>query len=208
MDIRKNTIQWIATAIAVAFVVFSCKSSIAEAEKINIKETPVQVVRNMNIVQTTNSGIEMRTEAPVMERYEADTLTTQLFSEGFSLYGYSEDGLLETEIVADRAKHLKYKDGREVWSAFGNVVVSNLIKRETMETDTLYWDAKNEKIYTDCYVRLISPDGMLQGYGMESDQRARNSIIYNQFNSYGILVRDSTEVVIDTVNFIGPLQKK
>ena len=47
----------------------------------------------------------------------------------------------------------------------------------------------------------------MQGYGMESDQRARNSIIFNPFNSYGFVVQDSTEVVIDSVNFIGPMQK-
>jgi hypothetical protein len=48
----------------------------------------------------------------------------------------------------------------------------------------------------------------MQGYGMESDQRARNNIIFNPFNSYGIVVEDSTRVVIDSINFIGPLPKK
>jgi hypothetical protein len=47
----------------------------------------------------------------------------------------------------------------------------------------------------------------MQGYGMESDQRARDHTIFNPFNSYGIVVQDTTEVVIDTVNFIGPLLK-
>ena len=103
---------------------------------------------------------------------------------------------------------MTYKDGRESWQAFGNVVVRNLIKQEVMETDTLYWDQKNEKIFTDCYVRMYSPDGFMQGYGMESDQRARNSIILKPFNSYGIIVQDSTAVLTDSVNFIGPLLKK
>ena len=53
-----------------------------------------------------------------------------------------------------------------------------------------------------------SPDGYMQGYGMESDQRARNSIILRPFDSYGVIVQDSTEVRIDSVNFIGPLIKK
>ena len=59
---------------------------------------------------------------------------------------YTEEGLLETHIKSDKAKHLKYKDGRESWEAFGNVVIKNLIKNEVMETDTLYWDQKNEKM--------------------------------------------------------------
>ena len=197
----------IATASAVAFMVYSCKGKLGEADSLNINEVPVQTVDDMFIVQTENGKIQMRAEAPLMERYERDTLSYELFPDGFFVYGYTEEEKLETEIIADKARHLKYKDGRESWEAFGNVVVKNLIKQEVMETDTLYWDQKNEKIYTHCYVRMYSPDGFMQGYGMESDQRARNSIIFNPFNSYGILEQDE-DILIDSVNFIGPVQKK
>ena len=201
-------LKMIATAAAVAFVVYSCKGKLGEAESLDLKETPVQVVDDMFIVQSENGMMKMRAEAPRMEKYErGDTLDFELFPEGFFVYGFDEDGKLETEIVADNARHLKYDDGRESWEAFGNVVVKNLINQEVMETDTLYWDQENEKIYTHCYVRMYSPDGFMQGYGMESDQRARNSIIFNPFNSYGIVVQDSTAVKIDSVNFIGPLLK-
>ena len=197
----------IATALAVAFVVFSCKSDLKQAEDININEAPTQKVRDMFIVQTKNGIIQMRAEAPLMERYERDTLSFELFPEGFFVYGYTDDEKLETEIIADDAIHLTYKDGRESWEAYGNVIIKNLIKQEVMETDTLYWDQKNEKIYTHCYVKMYSPSGFMQGYGMESDQRARNNIIFNPFNSYGIVEEDSTKVVIDSVNFIGPFLK-
>ena len=198
-----------ATAAAVAFVVISCKGKLGEAAAIDLSETPVQTVTDMFIVQTENSGLQMRAEAPLMEKYErGDTLSYELFPEGFNVFGYTDDGLLETKITSDNARHLKYKDGRETWEAFGNVVVQNLIKQETMETDTLYWDQKEEKIYTHCYVKMYSPQGFMQGYGMESDQRARDSKLFNPFNSYGIVAQDTTEVVIDTVNFIGPLLKK
>ena len=198
----------IATASAVAFVVYSCKGKLAEAEAVNLGETPVQSVEGMFIVQSENSLMQLRGEAPLMERYENDTISYELFPKGISIFGYTNEGLLETEITADNAKHLYYKDGRETWEAFGNVVIKNLINQETMETDTLYWDQKNERIYTHCYVRMYSPDGFAQGYGMESDQRARDTELYNPFNNYAIMSQDSTKVVIDSVNFIGPLLKK
>lgn len=200
--------KMIATAAAVAFVVYSCKGKLGEAEAINLGETPVQKVDDMFIVQTENSIIQLRAEAPLMERYENDSLSYELFPKGISVFGYTEEGLLETEILADNARHLKYKDGRETWEAFGNVIVKNLMNQETMETDTLYWDQKNERIYTHCYVRMYSPDGFAQGYGMESDQRARDTELFNPFNNYAIMSQDSTKVVIDSVNFIGPLLKK
>jgi hypothetical protein len=48
----------------------------------------------------------------------------------------------------------------------------------------------------------------MQGYGMESDELARNAIILKPFDSYSVIQQDSTEVLyIDTVNFVGPLLK-
>lgn len=197
-----------ATAFAVAFVVFSCKGKLDVAGKLDLHSRPVQTVDNMFVVQTKNGILEMRMEAELMERYDVDSLSYELFPNGFALFGYNEEGLLETEITSENARHVKFDDGRENWEAFGNVVIKNILKNEVMETDTLYWDRKNERIYTDCYVRMYSPDGFIQGYGMESDQRARNTSIFNTFNNYAIVVKDSTQVIIDSANFIGPMIKK
>ena len=200
--------KMMATATAVAFVVYSCKGKLGEAEQLDLEDTPTQVVNDMFVVQTENGNMKMRAEAPRMEKYsKGDTLDYELFPEGFFVYGYDEQGRLETEIVADNARHMKYDDKRETWEAFGNVVVKNLINQEVVETDTLYWDQENEKIYTHCYVRMYSPDGFMQGYGMESDQRARSTILHNNFNNYAIVVKDSTQVLIDSDNFIGRFQK-
>ncbi len=48
----------------------------------------------------------------------------------------------------------------------------------------------------------------MQGYGMRSDEMARNAIILKPFDSYGLMKEDSTLVRIDSANFIGPLLKK
>ena len=201
--------KMIATASAVAFIVYSCKGKIQQSDDIDLSATPVQIVRDMFVVQSENSLLQLRMEADLMERYENDSVSYELFPEGFAVYGYNEEGLLETEITSDNARHEKFeKNGLETWAAFGNVVVKNVINRERMETDTLYWDRKNEMIYTDCYVRMYSPKGFMQGYGMESDQRARNSTIFNPFDSFGYVRQDSTKVAVDSANFIGPFPKK
>jgi len=198
-----------ATAAAVAIVVFSCKSKLSEAERLDLRFTPIQTVDSMYILQTRDGHVEMRVEAPVMERYETDTMSYELFPQGLNVYGYTEQGELQSEIHSENASHEKYKTGgEEIWKAFGNVVIRNVMKQETMETDTIYWDRKAGEIYTDCYVRMYSPDGFLQGYGMRSDEKVTNSVIMRPFNSYGVVVQDSTQVRIDTANFIGPLLKK
>lgn len=198
-----------ATAIAVAFVVFSCSGKLQEAEDINLSETPMQTVEDMFAVQTKNGVIVMRMEADRMQRFENDSVSTELFPDGFSVYGYTDEGLLETILLSDQARHKTFKNnGGEEWEAYGNVSVQNIIKQETMETDTIYWDRRVNQIYTDCYIKMYSPDGFMQGYGMRSDDRARNAVIMKPFNSYSVVVQDTTAVVVDSVNFIGPFLKK
>lgn len=194
--------------VAVAVVVLSCNQQLRTADYKNLAEVPVQVVNDMYVIQTDKGNMQLRTQAAVMERYENDTTAYELFPSGFVALFYDEKGHLETKISADQARHDKPKRGDETWMACHNVVIRNLIKNETMETDTLYWDRENERMYTDCYVQLYSPSGFMQGYGMESDQRARKSVILKPFNSYGIIQSDTTAVSVDSVNFIGPFRKK
>ena len=66
--------KMMATAAAVAFVVYSCKGKLGEAESLDLKETPVQIVDDMFIVQSENGMMKMRAEAPRMEKYERGKL--------------------------------------------------------------------------------------------------------------------------------------
>ena len=196
-----------ATALAVAFVVYSCKGNLSEAEKLDLSVTPLQVVDSMFFVQTENGKLRMRVEAPVMEVYDHDSLSYELFPKGISVYGYTEEGSLETTIKSQKARHDTRKDKEDKWSAFGAVVIRNIVKNETMETDTIYWDQKKKEIWTDCYVKMYSPAGYMQGFGMRSDDMARNAMIQRPFNSYGVVEQDTTKIVLDSINFIGPFPR-
>ncbi len=201
-------LKTMATAGAVAFVVYSCKTNLEEAEKLNLDVIPLQTVDGMFYVQTENGRLKMRVESPRMEVYENDTTSYELFPDGISIYAYGENEVLETTINALRARH--DKGDNEVWSAFGNVVIKNIVKDETMETDTLYWDSDKHEIWTDCYIKMYSPSGFMQGYGMRSDEMARNSVLMNPFETE-FYIEDGEEEgqeQVDWVNFIGPLPKK
>ena len=111
--------------------------------------------------------------------------------------------------VQSHTHHPKTPDGaRDKWSAYGDVVIHNIIKQETMKTDTLYWDSKEHEIWTDCYILMYSPSGTMQGYGMRSDEMARNAILMRPFDNEFIITSDSTQVAVDSVNFVGPMLKK
>lgn len=200
----------LAITFVVASIVVSCSGQIGEADKLDLGKTPTQRTFDMFAVQTKNGKVSMRLESDLMEHYDTDTASFDAFPHGLSVYGYTEDGLLESVIVADDARHIvpKQRDRDEIWEAFGNVIMHNVIEQQTMETDTVYWDQAKREIYTDCYVKIYSRQGFLQGFGMRSDDHVRNSILYKPFDGYGVVVQDSTAVIIDSVNFIGPFPKK
>ena len=186
-------------ALAVTTVVISCKGEQQEDSQ-DLSGVPMQTIVNMNAVQTKNGVLQMKMESHLMERYDNDSLSCELFPDGFKVYAYNELGELETQIVSDVAKHTttKDKDNKvETWEAFGNVVITNIKKNERLQTDTLYWDREKGSIYTHSLVKMYSPQGFMQGYGMESDEMARNAHILRPFDSYGIIRKDTVQTEKD-----------
>ena len=205
---RVHNFLMVAATFVVATIILSCKESLPATDSVNPAAFPSQIIENMSVQQTDGGIVVMRVEAPVMERFTDEKEPYDNFPKGINVKAFTKEGLLETEIRANFAKHTNAST-EEIWEAHGNVVVNNYIKGEKMVTDTLFWDRVNKKIFTRCWVKLTTPDLFMQGYGMESDDRASNAIILRPFDSYAIVSRDSTEVTyIDTINFIGPLFTK
>jgi len=201
-----------AVAFAAAILLSSCLlPACKEPEPVvfDFEQVPVQVVHDMQILQSGRGETKMRMTAPLMQRFsfykDSVQQSYELYTEGFHVDAYAENGLLETTITSQQARHIT-TPGKESWSAFGDVVVINHIKGERMETDTIYWNKEEQRIYTDCYVRLTSDSGLMQGFGMTSDERARNSVILRPFDWYAV-ERDSTYQYIDTLNAMGPKKK-
>ncbi|MCF0167256.1 MAG: LPS export ABC transporter periplasmic protein LptC [Bacteroidales bacterium] len=188
----------------------SCSGKEVESNPINYEEVPMQTVEKMRAIQYDMDVISMEMRSARMERYafvkDSTEQSYELYLDGFEVFLYTDDGLLETQITSEGARHTTTK-GAEEWCAYGNVNIVNHIKGERIQTDTLYWNKDEHKIHTNCYVIATSPQGRMQGYGMESDEKARNSIINRPFDSFGVVTEDSTKFFLDTVNFVGPVQR-
>ena len=174
-----------------AFVFVSCKEAIEKTDALSVLDSlSTQTVRNMHFIETKYGKVYLRLEAPLMENYSLLPEPYEIFPNGLKVKGYTTEGELETEITANMAIHRTQSD-QERWEAYGNVVVINHIKEERLLTDTLYWDRAHERIYTNAFVKMFSPQGLMQGFGMESDERATNVTILRPFDSYGVIVRDT-----------------
>ena len=107
-------------------------------------------------------------------RYRLKAKEWQIYVEKF-------DTLFQTEasIKADTAY---YYDKKGLWELIGNVEVESL-QGEHFETSQLFWDQKQEKVYSDKFMRIEQEDKIITGIGFESNQDMTQ---YKIFNSQGI----------------------
>lgn len=94
---------------------------------------------------------------------------------------YDSVGSVSTHVSGDSAV-IRENDG--FLTIYGNVVVVSSDGRR-LETDYLNWNSKTDRIYTDAFVRITTPEESVRGWGMEADQQIRR---------YKILHRVSGEV--------------
>jgi LPS export ABC transporter protein LptC len=130
----------------------------------------------------TESGqmkVSFRTPLLLQYNFAAEKHTD--FPEGIEAYRYNDTtGLEEAKITANKAI---YFESKELWEATGKVKVKNA-KGELLETEKLYWDTKNRRLYTDVWVTITNKDMVINGEGLESDEAFDNYEILKISNSY------------------------
>jgi len=63
--------------------------------------------------------------------------------------------------------------------ARGNVVIRNFQKNEQLNTESLLYDRSARKVSTNDFVKITTPDRLILGKGMESDELFDNWVIRN-----------------------------
>jgi LPS export ABC transporter protein LptC len=173
----------VASVLTLATIAFSCKSDIEKVQELSdAQNVPSLRIENLNGRLTEMGRIKVRFTAPRMLQYNFATEKYTDFPDGIELYRYTDSATFESSVIADKAINYEAKN---LWEATGNVKMRNA-KGELLETEKLYWDQKNKRIYTDVWVKITNKDAIINGEGLESDeafdnyeiQRVSNSVIY------------------------------
>ena len=60
---------------------------------------------------------------------------------------------------------------------YRDVRVYDMRTSDTLYTEALYWNQDTHKIYSDVFVRKVSPGLVLEGEGFDSDERMENVVL-------------------------------
>ena len=87
---------------------------------------------------------------------------------GFIVYLYNKNGEEDYTITAEYGKALKDEN---IWVARNNVVIRDLSTNQQLNTEELFWDRENEKIYSEKFTKITDKDGVHIGEnGFEANQ--------------------------------------
>lgn len=202
---KRSHIRWpelLATLITGVILPGACDDRQAQLSAIeDHKQVPTLEIDRLQIDYTENGLRRMNLEAPLLQRFLLAEEPYNVFPEGMHVYFYTAANELENEIIADYAYHREKPE--EYWKATGNVVVKNHLKKQTLYTDTLYWDRAKKNIYTHAPVRIVTPDLSFNGQdGMVADERFEEYKFFNANN--GVLYVDDEPAAQDSVAATSP----
>jgi len=173
-------------ALFVVVTLFSCEGNYNKIHKMNLKDDePLGVVKGMNTKYTDSGKVTINLMAPLMKDYSNYKFPYNEFPEGIVLY-FWEDGEKST-VTSDYA--VKYEKTSLV-DLRGNV---KIITSDSLivNASQIYWDQKNEWVFTDQPYRILFPDGSFNdGEGFNSSQ---DFTTFLSRKNQGIQLIDKTE---------------
>lgn len=158
-----------------AVVLFSCENSLDKVKEFIDTDT-INGVLAYNVVFTrSDSGfVQAQLMAPVMHSTEGDSAILE-FPKGFIAYIYEKDNEPTSKISGRYG--IRY-DSEDLMFARDSVVVENLDTKETLFTETLYWNQKRKKIYTRNSVKITSPDKIIYGDSLNANEDFSQRVIH------------------------------
>ncbi len=154
-----------------------CTNSIEEVERLNQQDTlPDMYAKDVSISESENGRIKYTLTAPLLRRYDEDGKIITRFPEGFKvvLFDSLDPGKVRTQITAEYGVN---NEDLRIMEASRNVVIINFLKDEKLNTEYLIWEQNLKKVSTNKMVTITTPDKILYGEGMESDETFYNWVI-------------------------------
>ena len=146
---------------------FSCQTKHEMTESVtDIKHTPQVYADSITTIVSDSGIIRYRIIALDWYVYEKADTPYWDFPNGLRFERFDENYKVDAEIECNRAV---YYSKLELWKLNDNVEATNL-SQEEFYTNELYWNQKEERVYSDSAITIIQKDRKILGVGFESNQ--------------------------------------
>lgn len=166
---REKAVAFISTAgIAILFIgalSTSCKNDVQTILSLDVVDTlPEMTARDIVILYSEKAKVQIKLVSPfLVNKTEEESIL--FFPQGFTVFFYDSAMNLQSTITADYG--ISYEK-KKIMEARHNVVVENLEKEETLNTEELFWDRGKQIIYSNKFVKITSGGQVITGDGLTS----------------------------------------
>lgn len=151
--------------IVAALLLIACDNQELRKKKVKVQYNgPLVEFRGVETLYSDNAIIQLKIEAPEQRIFQNGDVK---YPKGVKISRYDAYG---TRISTLRGDSGSYDKTRQLYQAFGNIVVENLELRQRLYTTQLDWDQPKREIRTDRPIKIITPNEMLEGVGLVSDE--------------------------------------
>lgn len=165
--------------LGVSFL-YSCREN-ADLADLQTYEGPINEGTDILLVNSDSAVHRSEIEAPKQLEFKNGDLH---FPEGISIKFYTKEGLLETTMRADRGF---YSREQNLYRGEGNVQIENLIKDQKLQTEEIFWNQAEKRIFTEKFVTVQEKQTLFNGTGMEADDSFSNYQLKNIRDSRTLL---------------------
>ncbi|MCC9165327.1 LPS export ABC transporter periplasmic protein LptC [Pontibacter harenae] len=173
---------WVPVLLTILAVVgFGCNKDLKDPDSELKYSGPLIENKNVTTLYSDSAKVLVKLEAPVQQEFDDGN---SVYPDGLYVEFYEQKpGEISSTL---RANYGKQERNKSLYLARGNVVVENIIKKEKLETEELYWDQRKGDIYTDKFVKITTPERILMGNGLKAKQDFSDYVILNPTGTFDL----------------------
>ncbi|MBN2814536.1 MAG: LPS export ABC transporter periplasmic protein LptC [Bacteroidales bacterium] len=159
--------------------IFSCKNDIETIQALTTElDMPDFSAYNVEMTQTDSGRLTGKVFAPEVNQFVRKEDPYYEFPAGMRAVFYNRNGEAYSYI---EARYAIWYNKRQIWEARNQVVAENQREGKKVETEQMFWDQKEERIYSDKFTRVTNADGVFVG---ENGFDARQDLSSFRMNGY------------------------
>ncbi|GAB4255026.1 MAG: hypothetical protein Kow0079_11670 [Vicingaceae bacterium] len=148
------------------FFLLSCENDPKAIEQITKKNNyPVRRGKDVVVIYSEKAYPKVQLKAKEIEEYDGENPLI-FMKNGVQVFFYDSAKHINAQLKAEKIIH---KVNDQLMVASGNVEVINE-KKEQLNTEKLYWNQKEGKIYSNDFVKITTQEEILMGEGFESNE--------------------------------------
>ncbi|MBN1463679.1 MAG: LPS export ABC transporter periplasmic protein LptC [Paludibacteraceae bacterium] len=175
--VNHYSITTVLCSVVMLFLVVACADDKLEITQTqNARENlPSLTASNITTIISDSGITRYRISTSEWKIFDKAAEPYWLFPKGITMERFNQTYKVDAQMKSDKAVFYSEKS---LWEFTGNVKAKNL-NGEQFETDQLFWDENNQRIYSDKKIKITQQFKVISGVGFESNSELTRYTIKN-----------------------------